>query len=175
MACNIIQGDSIDCRDSVGGSGLSLLIGEYSNVPQANITAASGVISAMTCSSGKRLFKYELTKEDAQFTDSVKISVENGTVFSEQTLTFTIKKMSAAHRNNLLTLAYNRLMIVVKDANGVNHVMGQVNGADLTGNEGTSGKALGDMNGYTLTFTAKEPVPANTISDAIYATLQITA
>lgn len=175
MACNIIQGDSIDCRDSVGGSGLSLLIGEYSNVPQANITAASGVISAMTCSSGKRLFKYELTKEDAQFTDSVKISVENGTVFSEQTLTFTIKKMSAAHRNNLLTLAYNRLMIVVKDANGVNHVMGQVHGADLTGNEGTSGKALGDMNGYTLTFTAKEPVPANTISDAIYATLQITA
>ena len=90
MACNIIQGDSIDCRDSVGGLGLSLLIGEYSNVPQANITAASGVISAMTCSSGKRLFKYELTKEDAQFTDSVKISVENGTVFSEQTLTFTI-------------------------------------------------------------------------------------
>ena len=175
MACNIIQGDSIDCRDSVGGLGLSLLIGEYSNVPQANITAASGVISAMTCSSGKRLFKYELTKEDAQFTDSVKISVENGTVFSEQTLTFTIKKMSAAHRNNLLTLAYNRLMIVVKDGNGINHVMGQSNGADLTGNEGTSGKAMSDMNGYTLTFTAKEPVPANTISDAIYAALQITA
>jgi len=175
MACNIVQGDSIDCRDSVGGLGLSLLIGEYGNVPQANITASSGVISAMTCSSGKRLFKYELDKENATFTDSVMVSVENGTTHSEQTLTFTIKKMSASHRNNLLTLAYNRLMIVVKDANGINHVMGQVNGADLTGNEGTSGKALGDMNGYTLTFTAKEPVPANTISDAIYATLQITA
>lgn len=175
MPCLIVQGNTIDCRDSVGGSGLSLLIGEYLNVPQANITASSGVISAMTCSAGKRFFKYELTKEDAQFTDSVKISVENGTVFSEQTLTFTIKKMSAALRNNLLTLAYNRLMIVVKDANGVNYVMGQVNGADLTGNEGTTGKAMGDMNGYTLTFTAKEPVPANTISDAIYATLQITA
>ena len=49
MACNIVQGDSIDCRDSVGGLGLSLLIGEYSNVPQANITVSSGTISAMTC------------------------------------------------------------------------------------------------------------------------------
>ena len=83
--------------------------------------------------------------------------------------------MSAAHRNNLLTLAYNRLMIVVKDANGINFLMGQVNGADLTTGEGTTGKALGDMNGITLTFTAKEPVPANVLSDAIYASLQITA
>jgi len=175
MPCLIVQGSTIDCRDSVGGSGLSLLIGEYSNVPQANITAASGVISAMTCSTGKRLFKYELQKENAQFNDSVKVSLENGTTYSEQTLTFTLKKMSAALRNNLLTLAYNRLMIVVKDANGVNWVMGQVNGADLTGNEGTTGKAMGDLNGHTLTFTAKEPVPANTVSDAIYASLQITA
>ena len=111
MACNIVQGDSIDCRDSVGGLGLSLLIGEYGNVPQANITASSGVISAMTCSSGKRLFKYELDKENATFTDSVMVSVENGTTHSEQTLTFTIKKMSASHRNNLLTLAYNLSLI----------------------------------------------------------------
>ena len=175
MACNIVQGDSIDCRDSVGGLGLSLLIGEYSNVPQSNITASSGTISAMTCSSGKRFFKYELNKENATFTDSVMVSQENGTTISEQTLTFNIKKMSAAHRNNLLTLAYNRLMIVVKDANGINFLMGQVNGADLTTGEGTTGKALGDMNGITLTFTAKEPVPANVLSDAIYASLQITA
>lgn len=175
MACEIVQGGTIACRDSVGGSGLSLLIGEYGNVPQANITASSGVISAMTCSTGKRFFKYELDKENAQFNDNVITDVNNGTTHSEQTLTFTMKKMSAALRNNLLTLAYNRLIIVVKDANGVNYVMGQVNGADLTGNEGTTGKALGDMNGHTLTFTAKEPVPANTISDAIYATLQITA
>lgn len=175
MACEIVQGGTIACRDSVGGSGLSLLIAEYGNVPQANITASSGVISAMTCSTGKRFFKYELDKENAQFNDNVITDVPNGTTRSEQTLTFTIKKMSAALRNNLLTLAYNRLIIVVKDANGVNWVMGQVNGADLTGNEGTTGKALGDMNGHTLTFTAKEPVPANTISDAIYASLQITA
>lgn len=175
MACSIIQGDSIDCRDSVGGLGLSLLIGEYGNVPQGNITASSGTISAMTCSVGKRFFKYELSKENGEFTDSTKVSVENGTVFSEQTLTFSIKKMSASHRNNLLTLAYNRLMIVVRDANGLNYVMGQVNGADLTGNDGKTGKALGDMNGNMLTFIAKEPVPANFISDAIFASLQITA
>lgn len=175
MSCLIVQGGSVLCRDSVGGMGLSLLIGEYANVPQTNITASSGVISAMTCSTGKRLFKYELTKEDAQWTDKVTSSPESGTTFSEQTLTFTMKKMSAALRNNLLTLSYNRLIIVVKDANNVNWVMGQVNGVDLLSTEGTSGKALGDMNGQTLSFTAKEPVPANTVSDLIYASLQITA
>jgi hypothetical protein len=174
MACPIVMGSNIACRDSVGGI-YEIILTEFTNVPQANITASSGVITAATCASGKRFFKYSLEKENAQFDEVQTQSVENGTSFCEQTLTFTIKQMSAALKNNLLTLAYNRLHIGIKDANGVYHWMGQKNGADLTEAAGSSGKAMGDMNGYTLTFVAKEPIFTNTFSETIYNSLQITA
>lgn len=172
MPCLIVQGGEIACRDSVGGS-LEIYLTEFTNVPQANITASSGVVTAATCSAGKRFFTYQLEKENASFTQNQTQSVENGTSFSEMTLEFTMKKMSASLRNNLLTLAYNRLHIIVKDANGVYHWMGQTNGADLMSANGATGKAMGDLNGYTLTFNAKEPVLANTVSEAIVATLAI--
>lgn len=171
--CTIINGREIDCRDSVGGIA-EVYITEYRNVPQANITASSGTITAMSCSSGKKFFTFQLEKENAQFTETEQNSVENGTLFYESTLNFTIKKMSAANRNALNILAKNRLMVIVKDNNGLIYLMGQVNGADKVGeNSATSGKAFGDMNGYTLTFTAKEPNPVNTLSQAILSTLLV--
>lgn len=172
MPCLITKGFEIDCRDSVGGV-LEVYLTEFTDVPQANITASSGVITAATCSSGNRFFTYQLEKENAQFDANIMVSVENGTTYSEQTLTFTLKKMSAALRNNLMTLAYNRLHIIVKDANGIYWWMGQVNGADMTGATGSTGKALGDLNGHSLTFTAKEPTQPNTVSAAIVAALQV--
>lgn len=172
MACNIVQGGEIACRDSVGGV-LEVYLTEFTNVPQANITSSSGVITAATCSSGKRFFTYQLEKENATFGAKDIVSVENGTLYSEQTLTFTMKKMSASARNNLRTLAQNRLHVIVKDANGIYWWMGQTRGVDLTGSEATTGKAMGDMNGYTLTLTGKEPDAPNTVSSTIVAALQI--
>lgn len=172
MACPIIQGNEILCRDSVGGV-REIILTEYTNVPQGNITSSSGVITAATCSSGKRFFTVQLEKENAQFDEKDVVSVENGTVYNEQTLTFTVKKMSAAQRNWVRTLIANRCYVVVKDNNGVNSWMGRVNGADVTTRDGTTGKALGDMNGMTITLTAKEPNPPETLSDSIYSSLQV--
>lgn len=172
MACPIVQGREILCRDSVGGVP-EVYLTEFANVPQANITASSGVITAASCLTGKRFFTYQLEKENGQFDSKEIVSVENGTLYNEMTLTFTLKKMSASLRNNIRTLAQNRLHIIVKDGNGTYWWMGQVNGADLTAGDGTTGKALGDMNGYSLTFVAKEPDAPNTISAALVAALQI--
>lgn len=172
MACPIVQGREIECRDSVGGT-TEVILTEFVNVPQANITASSGVISAATCSSGKRFFTIQLEKENAQFDTNIIVSVENGTTMVESTLTLSLKKMTASQKNMLLTLAYNRLHIVVKDGNGNRWWMGRQNGADLTSANGSTGKALGDMNGETLTFVSKEPLPPETVSAAIYASLQI--
>ena len=68
-------------------------------------------------------------------------------------------------------MAQKRLSIIVKDQNGLNWVLGMTNGMDLTTNEGGSGTAKADLNGYTLTFTGEEPEMASTVSDAILATL----
>jgi len=61
MPCIIINGVEIDCADAIGGVA-EIYLTEYTNVPQGNITAASGVITAMTCSSGKKFWTFQLEK-----------------------------------------------------------------------------------------------------------------
>ena len=172
--CIIINGNEFDCADAVGGVA-EIYITEFANVPQANITATSGTITAMTCSSGKKFWTFQVEKENAQFTQTGQRSVENGTLFYDQSATLTLKKMTAAKRNALHILAKNRLMVIVKDNNGTYQLLGQVNGADLTGNEGTTGKAFGDMSGYTLTITGKEKDPANFVTASLLTTLTVPA
>jgi hypothetical protein len=53
-------------------------------------------------------------------------------------------------------------------------LMGLDQGADVSAGEISSGAALGDFNGYSLTFTAQEELPANFLlatSEAELATL----
>ena len=108
MACIIINGVEIDCADAIGGVA-EIYLTEYTNVPQANITATSGVITAMTCSSGKKFWTFQLEKENGQFMSTPQRSVENGTLFYDQSATFTLKgKMTAARRNALHILLQNR-------------------------------------------------------------------
>lgn len=176
MACAIAQGSEIDCRDSIGGIA-EVYITEYANVPQANITASSGTITAMTCSSTKKFWTFKLEKEVAEFIEKEVASVENGTLYYEQTLNFNMKKMSASNRNNIRNITQNRCLIIVKDNNGKYWLMGQTLGADKVGgtNEARSGKAMGDLNGYMLSFLGKEPSPANEVTAALLTTLTVAA
>lgn len=170
--CNLITGSQIDCRNSVGGID-TVYLTEFQNVPQANITVASGVVTAMSCSSGKKFWTYELEKENAEATETAQISVENGTVFYEGSVVLMLKKMTAAQKNNVETLAKNRLMVIIKDKNGLYWLMGRTAGADVTGAEAKTGKAFGDMNGYTLTITSKEATRFESVTSSLLATLTV--
>ena len=170
MACTIIEGRQIDCRDSVGGVA-EIYIAEYTNVNQAAIIASSGSITAMNCLPGKKFYTFQVEKGNAQFDEKPIVSVDNGTNYTEQTLTFNMKKLSAAMRNDLMTISQNRLLVIVKDNNGLFRLAGQVGGLDLSDATASTGKAFGDLNGVTLTLKGMEPVMANYISSAIVTTL----
>ena len=47
--------------------------------------------------------------------------------------------------------------------------MGLVHGADAAGGTISTGTAMGDLSGYTLTMTAQEALPANFIDGATLA------
>ena len=51
--------------------------------------------------------------------------------------------------------------VVVEDYNGNCMMMGLAHGADVSGGSIVTGAAMGDLSGYTLTFTAQEVSPAN--------------
>jgi len=168
MACALTQGYTLDCRDSLGGITEVYFIAS-SDV--ASTTEASGVISAITKSTGKRFYKYELTKGTSMFTETVAANVANGTLYYTTELTIILNKLQANTRNEILLLAQNRLNAVAKDSNGKYWYLGKTRTLDLTGGSAATGTAEGDRSGYTLTFSGAEAALAPEVSSAVASTL----
>ena len=64
-------------------------------------------------------------------------------------------------------MAYGRPHILVEDYNSNVFVMGLENGADVSGGTIVTGAAMGDLSGYTLSFTGMEKVPANFLQNVV--------
>ena len=168
MACALTQGYTLDCRDSLAG------ITEVYFIASSDITSsteASGVITALVKATGKRFYKYELTKGTSMFTENVASNVQNGTLYFTPELTIILNKLQANTRNEILLLAQNRLVAVAKDNNGKYWYLGKTRALDLTGGSAASGTAEGDRSGYTLTFTGAEPALSPEVNSATAAAL----
>ena len=168
MACALTAGRALDCRDSVGGI-KRLLITELAN--KATLTTTSGAISAFTLATGKQFWSYEQVRETSNFSEAIQASVENGTLAYETTLTAIFNKGETATRNQIRLLAQNRLMIIAEDRNGKYWLIGETNGAELTAGTYASGTAMGDRNGYELTFVAKEAEPIKEVASGLISVL----
>ncbi|CAB4121759.1 hypothetical protein UFOVP19_1 [uncultured Caudovirales phage] len=153
MACALTQNYVLDCRDSLGGL-IEVYFIESSNI--SSTTEASGVITAISKVTGKKFYKYELTKGTSAFTETISANVANGTMFYTTELTIILNKLQANTRNEILLLGQNRLIAVAKDVNGKYWYLGKTRALDLTGGSAATGTAEGDRSGYTLTFTGAE-------------------
>lgn len=169
MACALTQGYSLDCKDSAGGITEVYFI-EKGNV--SSIVSASGVVTGLTKSAGKRFWKYELPKETGSFTHNPTVSTENGTLFFEQNLTIVVNKLSAAINTELKLLAQNILIAVVKDNNNKFWMLGKERGLDMSGSTSGSGTAFGDRSGYSLVFVGKEPDQLYEVNSTVAAALE---
>jgi hypothetical protein len=77
--------------------------------------------------------------------------------------------LSAPRRKQLELIAQNRLFVVVLDNNDNYWVVGYEDGAEVTAASTMTGTAKGDMNGYTITFTADSKHKAYRIEDGVFA------
>ena len=153
MACAIVSGYTIDCRENVGGID-AVFFAEFGNV---TIADASGVVTGITKAVGKKFFKFEIpTKSSAVASSNPVGSIENGTLFFEQTLDFPINKSDATTRNIVTTLAKNKLVVVTLGKDGTYRMLGKQFGMYLAASTGTSGAAAADAQGYMLKFEGSE-------------------
>jgi hypothetical protein len=153
MACELTAGFALDCKETVGGIKaifLQQLVDFQSGV---TVDANSEEIDGLPTAS---VYQYTLPKHTGNFTEEVASSVENGTIFYTQTVTATFFKLSAARRKQLELIAKNRLVVFVQDNNNNIWMVGKVDGAEVTAASTSTGTAKGDLNGYTITFTAEE-------------------
>jgi len=158
MACDIANGRVEPCKDSV--SGLDAIYFVNYGIEGADVTYNVGTDEISDINGVTSLYKYEL-KGNNSFEETIQSSRENGTTFFEQVLSVELKKQDLATTKNVKLLAYGRPHIVVRNRAGQFKIGGLFRGMDLTAGTISDGVAMGDFNGYKLTFTGMENVPAN--------------
>lgn len=171
MACDITAGFALGCRDNAGGiKTLYILSGSVSST-----TETSGELTDIN---GSGIFyQFDLTRGTSDFTETINGSTENGTVFYESTINAVFLKMQSALRNQMKVLAQNPDLKLVVETNNAGtegdkfFYVGKTYGAQLNGGQGQTGTAIGDANGYTLTFTAQEPEPAIPVSGSTLSSI----
>jgi len=148
MACEITSGFTLGCRDNSGGIKNIYILGADSVSGSATIdtiTETPGLISNI---SGSGVwYKYELTRGTGDLTETPTPSLENGTVFYDQTVNVAFHKLQSSIRNQVKTLAQNpNLRLIVETNNGEEapytgkfFLVGRYRGATLSAGSATSG------------------------------------
>lgn len=169
MACTLLtSGICRDCDNNAGGV-TKLYITDLENV--TSVTATSGTISAIGLASGTTFYEFAFNKNTSTFSEKTTISIENGSTFYEQTISLVIPRREVSKRNVLALMVQKPLAVIVKDANGLYWLVGEVEGAYVTEVASDSGKAKGDLNGYTITMIASEASAAQEVNNSIIAGL----
>lgn len=155
MACDLTLGRQEPCKESVGG-----LQGVYF-INYTTASFAHGANQKVTSfPAGTTVYYYEL-KGNSSYTETVNSSRDNGTTFFSQELTLNLKKLTPEMTTQLKTMAYGRPQIVVWTNAGDALLVGEKQGCDVTAGTIQTGGGLGDLYGYSVTFTGLENLPAS--------------
>ena len=168
MSCYISSGLQLGCSDGIGGIKKIYVVGGATGDITSVLTSADGSITGSTVASGTTIYGFELKRNTSSLAQNVTKSFENGTIYFEQVLTAVFYKYDQDKRNQLKILSQNdQIQIIAIDQNDVQYYLGQTNGMYLSGGSAGTGTAYGDRNGFELTFTGQEPVPASVISGTL--------
>lgn len=165
MACSILSGVTLGCRDNAGGiEALYILSGSITTIAES-----SGEITGITGSGA--FFEFQLPRNVGSVTEAVNASVENGTVFYDQTAELVVHKLQTSILNQVKLLSASPdIKVIVQSNNGTTDGVGQFfllgrrRGLTVSAGTGASGTAFGDLNGYSLTLNGQEPFPMQEIA-----------
>ena len=157
MACTtfLTDGRPLNCKNSAGG----LKTVYFIKANRLDWTVVAKEITAWLGSNSA--YKFVL-KGNSSFEQTINASEENRTTFYEQVLNLTLPKLSKVDQDALENLSQSEgFQVIVEDYNSNFFVMGLEHQAAVTGGTVVSGAAMGDMSGYTLVLTAREPKMAS--------------
>ena len=172
MACVLDSGIGIECDDAVGGiEAGSVLIAQRDTIDD-DWAGTDGEITTLNQVAGTYFYRFQTNNDSADFVSTENHDPIMGTAFDETVISFNLAKMSNTKNVTYKLLTRKSCVVIVKDLNGVFHIFGLERGADKIGSTSQSGRAMGDLNGYTVVFNAKSKNPY-TVSTGIMAALSI--
>ena len=159
----ITSGRQEPCKDSVGGISAVYFV-KYEDVDSISYVDNAGdaddhVIDTVTGTTPVA-YKYDV-RNNSSYTENIQASRESGTNYFEQVLELTLIKLTKEDHKAIKALSVGRPRIIIEDNMGNLMMAGTEHGCDVTGGTVVTGGAMGDMSGYTLSFTGMERFPAN--------------
>lgn len=164
MSCNLSAGRNEVCKDSVGGIQAVYFL-NYTGSLAAIAADSDALVTSLPA--GLTVYEYEL-KGNSAYTETVNSSRDNGTTFWNQELVLNLKKLTNEMTTQFKLMAWGRPIIFVHTMAGDTLIAGAREGCDVTAGNLQSGAAIGDLYGYSITFTGQEQYPAPFVSGSTY-------
>ena len=164
MSCDIANGRLEPCKDSVGGINAVYFV-NYGDLGAITYDATDADVIDSVAGTPSA-YKFDV-RGSSTYTENIQSSRENGTTAFGQVLELSLKKLTKEDHNTIKLLSFGRPHIIIEDNNGNLLLSGLEHGADVTGGTVVTGGAMGDMSGYTLSFTGMEKTPANFIDGSL--------
>lgn len=159
MACILSQNRGTQCSDSIGGLDF-VEFAEIDTLGSVTYSADTDIIESF--SGSPTWYKYELNSSTNNFVENIISDADAGTTYFEQILTLSLKRLDATSTKEIKLMAYGLNHVRITTRNGDVFIMGLEKGATVTaGTSNNSGASLGDFQGYNLTISAAEKLPAN--------------
>jgi hypothetical protein len=180
--CNALTaGLTKSCETNSGGV-KTIRIADFENVSAVTIGASTAPqvgdwIDAITMASPggvtASFYKFDTNKNVNLFQETVAIDMVAGTTFFNQVFTLVLSRRETTKRTAIdaLIAGQKQLSLVIEDSNGNFWLSGLSEGSYVTAIDGGTGTAKADANGYTVTFTAMEPLQAYGIDPTIVAAI----
>ena len=164
MACEISHGRVEECKDSVSGL-KAIYIVNFDDLNEDSATFDTGTtdeedeLVTWTPDAPLTMYKYELKSTANALNTTINSSRDNGTTFFSQELVVNLKRQDVVTHKQVKLLAYGRPRIIARTYTDQFFMLGFAQGCDVSAGTIGTGAALGDFNGYQLTFTAEEELP----------------
>ena len=165
----ITSGRQEPCKDSVGGISAVYFL-NYGDIEDVTLDADNQITSTGNATP----YKYDV-RNNSSYTENIQASRESGTNYFEQVLELTLIKLTKEDHKAIKALSVGRPHIIIEDNMGNLMMAGLEHGCDVTGGTVVTGGAMGDMSGYTLSFTGMERFPANFLTNTGTASSSLTS
>lgn len=137
-----------------------------------SITLTEGKVTAIQMVEGKQFYKYYQAPQVAYLSEEAAIDQQAEARGITQTLYLQMNRMSTAKRIEFNALLVNELVGIVKDANGLYWLVGDLDNPLLvSAGASATGTSRTDANNYNATLTAETPESHPEVTAAIVPAL----
>lgn len=164
MSCDISLGRLEPCDQQNGGIKSVYFANYVAGLETSATFDADLQITAFA--SPITLYKYDVRLGTNSYDETNEKSRENGTSFWNQAGSLQLKKQDVGSHKELRLATFGTPLVFIEDYNGNISLSGLENGVSIAVNT-TKGTAMGDFNGYTLTWTGMESSMASFVSASI--------